>query len=168
MANIEFTDNSAIVNAAMNEELIAWLYEQGGELAAQTIRNSRPVTYGQQDVRNSWKYEVNENNQEVKVGSTLEASYWEELGTGSYALNNDGRKGWWVYVKDNDTPKENQKYYTEAEARDVAAYLRSEKGLDAYATNGTEANRPLFKAFTSLEPKIKKNAEERLKARFEK
>ena len=40
MANIEFTDNSAIVNAAMNEELIAWLYEMGGEMEAQTKRNS--------------------------------------------------------------------------------------------------------------------------------
>ena len=150
---VEFTDNSARVIEALEDAVIAYLYEAGGELEAQTKRNSRPVKYGQHDVKNSWEYVVDEREGTTVVGSPLEASYWEELGTGEYALNKNGRKGWWVYVEGNDTRRKDQKYYTEDEAKSVAASLRS-KGLDAHATNGTEANRPLFRAFTAKKGKL--------------
>lgn len=166
MANVEFTDNSVQVIDALEDAVIAYLYEAGGELEAQTKRNTRPVKYGKQDVKNSWEYQVDEKAKETKVGSPLEASYWEELGTGEYALNHDGRKGWWVYVEGNDTPRSNQKYYTEAEAKEVAAYLRAEEKLDAYATKGTEANRPLYKTFTELQPALIRRAEEMVGAKF--
>lgn len=160
---VQFTDNSIQVKSALEEACISYLYEAAGELRSQTVRNSRPVKYGQQDVKNSWDYVVNEGDKEALVGSRLEAAYWEELGTGEYAINKDGRKGWWVYVEGNDTPQANQKYYTEREAKQAAAFLRS-KGLPAHATNGTEANRPLFKAFTSLKTALIKRAEEVLGA----
>ena len=99
------------------------------------------------------------------VGSPDEAAYWEELGTGEYALNKDGRKGWWVYVEGNDTPRANQKYYTKTEAMQTAAFLRS-KGLDAHATNGTEPNRPLHRAFTSMKAALIRRAETVLGARM--
>ena len=164
--SVKFTDNSAKVKAALNEASIAYLHEAAGELEAQTKRNSRPVKYGKHDVKNSWKYTVNEDAGEAKIGSTLEAAYWEELGTGEHALNKDGRKGWWVYVEGNDTPSSNQKMYTEEEAKQTAAFLRS-KGLDAHATKGTKANRPLFSAFTSLKTALIRRAKEILKARLE-
>ena len=163
--SVEFTDNSARVKEALDEACIAYLYEAAGELEAQTKRNSRPVKYGRHDVRGNWKYRVDEAKQEAVIGNPLEASYWEELGTGEYALNKDGRKGWWVYVEGNDTPRANQKYYTEKEAKQTAAYLRS-KGLDAHATKGVEANRPLFRAFTSLKAALIRMAEEVLGARM--
>lgn len=163
--SVEFTDNSAKVKEALDDACIAYLYEAAGELEAQTKRNSRPVKYGKHDVRGNWKYTVDEKNGVATIGNPLEASYWEELGTGEYALNKDGRKGWWVYVEGNDTPRSNQKYYTEQEAKLTAAFLRS-KGLDAYATNGTEANRPLFRAFTSLKASLIRRAEEVLGARM--
>lgn len=165
MAEVKFIDNRMQVIDSLDEAVIAFLYEAGGELEAQTKRNSRPVKYGRQDVKNSWAYQVDETKKETMVGSPLEASYWEELGTGEYAINKDGRKGWWVYVEGNDTPRSNQKFYTEAEAKDVAAFLRSQ-GLDAYATKGTEANRPLFKAFTSLQTALIRKAEQVLGAKF--
>ncbi len=150
---VEFTDNTARVLEALDDAIIAYLYEAGGELEAQTKRNTSTQRYGQHDVKNSWQYVVNEDEKIATVGSPLEASYWEELGTGEYALNKDGRKGWWVYVEGNDTPRSNQKNYTEDEARATAAYLKS-KGLDAHATNGKEANRPLFRAFTTKKGKL--------------
>ena len=163
--SVEFKNNSVAVKDALNDACIAFLYEAAGELEAETKRNSRPIKYGRHDVRGNWKYAVDEGKQEARVGNPLEASYWEELGTGEYALNKDGRKGWWVYVEGNDTPSGNQKYYTEKEAKETAAFLRSE-GLDAHATNGTEANRPLYRAFTSLRAALIKRAEAVLGARL--
>ena len=165
MADIEFTDNSLQVKEALEEACISYLHEAAGELTSQTVRNSRAVKYGRHDVRGNWKYSVDENNLEATVGNPLEASYWEELGTGEYALNKDGRKGWWVYVEGNDTPRANQKYYSEQEAKQTAAFLR-EKGLDAHATKGTEANQPLFRAFTSLKSALIRRAEQVLGAKM--
>lgn len=162
---VKFTDNSMQVKEAMKEAVIKFLHEAAGELEAQTKRNSRPVKYGKHDVKNNWSYEVDEDEQEAVVGSPLEAAFWEELGTGEYALNGDGRKGWWVYVEGNDTPRANQKMYTESEAIQTAAFLRS-KGLDAHATKGTVANRPLFRAFESLKNPLIRKAEEELGARM--
>lgn len=163
---VEFTDNSMKVKSELEEAITAFLYEAAGELEARAKRNSRPVKYGKHDVKNSWTYEVEESEQKATVGSPLEASYWEEFGTGKYAKNGDGRKGWWVYVEGNDTPRKNQKYYTKEEAEQTVAYLRS-KGLPAYATEGTEANRPLERAFTSLKNPLIRKAEEIVKGRME-
>lgn len=161
--NVKFTDNSIQVKNALNDAVIAYLYEAGGEMEAQTVRNSRPVKYGKHDVRGNWKYQVDESRKETKIGNHLEAAFWEELGTGEYALNHDGRKGWWVYVEGNDTPRKNQKQYTQAEAEGIAASMRAE-GLDAHATNGTEPNRPLHRAFSSLKSALIRRAEDVLGA----
>ena len=165
MANVEFTDNSMEIKEALEDACIAYLYEAAGELEAQTKRNSRPVKYGRHDVRGNWKYKVDETKQEAVIGNPLEASFWEELGTGEYALNRDGRKGWWVYVEGNDTPRSNLQSYSEKEAKQTAAFLRSQ-GLDAHATKGVEANRPLFRAFNSLKAALIRRAEEVLGARM--
>lgn len=164
--SVKFENFSVQVKDALDESAIAYLYEAAGELEAQTKRNSRTVKYGKQDVRNSWGYKVDESDKQAQVGSPLEAAYWEEFGTGEHAIHGDGRKGWWVYVEGNDTPRSNQKFYTEEEAREVAAFLRSQ-GLEAYATNGTEANRPLHRAFTSLKGVLQRRAEEIVKGRME-
>jgi len=153
MADIEFTDNSVRVKAALDDAVTRWLYEAGGALEAQTKKNTSNRNYGKRDVKNSWKYTVDESKKEAQVGSNLEASYWEEFGTGEHALYHNGRKGWWVYVEGNDTPSANQKMYTEREAKAVAASMRR-KGLDAHATNGNEPNRPLFTAFTMKKASI--------------
>lgn len=157
--NVKFENYSVKVKDALNDACIAYLHEAAGEIEAQTKRNSRPQKYGRYDVRGSWKRKVDEKELTAQVGSELEASYWEELGTGAYAINKDGRKGWWVYVEGNDTPRPYQKYYTEAEAKSIAASMRA-KGLDAHATNGTEANRPLHRAFESKKAWLQRRAGE--------
>ena len=160
---VEFQDFSVQVIEALDEAAIAYLYEAAGEIEAQTKRNSRPgKKYLGRDAQALWKYTVDEAGKEATVGSPYEAAYWEELGTGEYALNKDGRKGWWVYVEGSDTPRPNQKQYSRDEAIGIAASMRAE-GLDAHATNGMEPNRPLHRAFTSLKSALIRRAEEVLK-----
>lgn len=134
MAGIEFTDNSAIVKAAVSEGVRAFLYEAGGELQAQTMRNSR-VDTGQ--TKGSYQYKVQEGAGEstVHVGSNLQNAIWEEFGTGEYAIHGDGRKGGWVYVDANG------------------------KG---HFTRGKTANRPLYNAFNMLREKLKRRLQEML------
>jgi hypothetical protein len=160
---VQFQDFSVQVTEALNDAAIAYLYEAAGELEAQTKRNSQPgKKYRGRDAQALWTYAVNEGKKEATVGSPHEAAYWEELGTGEYALNNDGRKGWWVYVEGNDTPYPNQKQYSRDEAMGIAASMRAD-GLDAHATNGMEPNRPLYRAFTSLRTALIRRAEQVLK-----
>jgi len=95
--SVHFTDNSAQVRNALDDAVIAYLYEAGGELESQVKRNTRVGT-GQ--LKNSWQYKVDESKGECVVGSPLENAIWEEFGTGEYALKGDGRKGGWIYKDD--------------------------------------------------------------------
>lgn len=160
---VEFHDFSVQVKESLDDAVIAYLYEAAGELEAQTKRNSRPgKKYLGRDAQALWQYTVDEAGKEATVGSPHEAAYWEELGTGEYALNKDGRKGWWVYVEGNDTPRTNQEQYSKDEALGIAASMRAD-GLDAHATNGIEPNRPLYRAFSSLKTALIRRAEQVLK-----
>lgn len=138
MADIEFTDNSAIVKAAVSEGVRAFLYEAGGELQAQTMRNSR-VDTGQ--TKGSYQYKVQEGTGEstAHVGSNLQNAIWEEFGTGEYALHGDGRKGGWVYV---------------------------DAWGKGHFTRGKTANRPLYNAFNMLREKLKRRLQEILTSKL--
>lgn len=140
--------NTVEVKGALEDALIGALYEAAEELESATKRNTRPPKKGGHKVKDSWKHTVDENKKIATVGSQLEASYWEELGTGSHALNKDGRKGWWVYIEGGSgyTGKTNS-YDTREEAEAAAEYIRKVHKLDAHATDGMEPNRPLFRAF---------------------
>lgn len=124
MANVKFEDFSVKVIGAMNDKVNAALEECAGELEAQVKRNSR-VDTGQ--TKNSFKHYVDDNTHTAYVGSNAENAIWEEFGTGEHALNNDGRKGGWVY-KDA-----------------VGEY---------HYTTGKKPSRALWKAFTNLKSKI--------------
>lgn len=156
---VEFEDFSVNVKAALDDAAIAYLYEVAELVKGETVRNTRPSEDWEPNVRKSWGYIVDEAKGEAKIGSPIEAVYWEEFGTGEHALYKNGRKGWWVYVEGQNTPRANQKYYTEDEAKAVAASMRA-SGLPAHATNGKTPNRPLYRAFTSLRSAIVKRAED--------
>lgn len=134
--SVQFTDNSAAVKAALDEAVIAYLYEAGGEIEAQVKRNSRVGT-GQ--LKNSWSYRVDESKGETTIGSPLENAIWEEFGTGEYALHGDGRKGGWYYQDD--------------------------KGK-WHHTYGKTPHRAFQRAFTSLKNALIKRAEDVLKGRL--
>ncbi len=164
MADVEFIDFSAEVIEGMESALIAGLEEAAGELEAMTIRNSRQGhKYGNIQATALWDHRVDEGEMAAYVGSPHEAGYWEEFGTGSHALNGDGRKGWWVYVEGQASGKGGKSYSTKAEAEEAAEFLRKVKGLDAYATDGIDPNRPLHRAFKSGEPIVQAILESKLK-----
>lgn len=123
--SVEFEDYRVQVKAAINDAITAYLYEAGGELQAQTMRNSR-VDTGQ--TKGSYDYKVDEAKGECQFGSSLENAIWEEFGTGEYALHGDGRKGGWVY--------------------------QSKKDGKWYRTKGKTPNRPMHNAFNSLKNKL--------------
>lgn len=134
---VEFRDNSIKVKAALNEAVIAYLYEAAGELEAETKRNTRVDT---SNTKNSWSYIVDTNKGEAVIGNPLENAIWEEFGTGEYALNGKGRKGGWVYV--------------------------DAKGKGHY-TKGKKPSRAMYKAFIALKAKLVNRAQEVLKARMQ-
>ena len=96
---VKFTDNSAEVKGALNDAVIAYLYEASGELESQVKRNTR---VGSGQLKNSWTYKVDETKGKSTIGSPLENAIWEEFGTGEYALHGDGRKGGWYYQDDKN------------------------------------------------------------------
>ena len=134
--SVQFTDNSAAVKAALEDAVIAYLHEAGGELEAQVKRNTKVGT-GQ--LKNSWKYVVDESKGETTIGSPLENAIWEEFGTGEYALNGDGRKGGWSY--------------------------KDEKGK-WHHTYGKAPKRAFKSAFDSLKNALIQRAKQVLKARL--
>lgn len=168
MADIEFTDNSLQVKEALEEACIAYLHEVAGELVGKTARRTKmDKNKDGHDVKGKWNYIVDEDNLKATVGNPLEAAYWEELGTGEYALNKDGRKGWWVYIKGGSGYSGPTKIYdSQLEAEIAADYISKKHGVVAIATNGREPNRPLFKAFTSFKPAMIRRAEQELGAKM--
>lgn len=156
---VEFQDFSIKVTEAMEEALIAALYEAAGELEARAKRNSRQGhEYGNIKANALWKYQVNEGAMEAQVGSEHEAGYWEEFGTGELAEDTSkSRNGWWVYIEGGSGYEgETNTYKTKAEAERMAAYIREKYNRNAYATNGQEPNRPLQRAFQEGKPNVEK------------
>lgn len=98
--SVKFTNNSAKVKGALNDAVIGYLYEAGGELEAQVKRNSKVGDTGQ--TKNAWTHVVDESKGECVTGNPLENAIWEEFGTGEFALHGDGRKGGWTYQDEND------------------------------------------------------------------
>ena len=134
--SVKLEDNSIKVKAALNDAVRSYLYEAGGELEARAKRNSR-VDSGQ--LKNSWKYVVDESKGECTIGSPLENAIREEFGTGEYALHGDGRKGGWFY--------------------------KDKKGVGHF-TRGKTPNRTLQRAFDSLKSKLIRRAEQVLKGKM--
>lgn len=162
---VEFVDNSIAVIGALNDAMIQFLHEAAGELQAQTVREFDNAHQGERlshldiQLKGSYDHKVDESKGYAEVGSPMEAAYWEEFGTGTYAEHGDGRKGWWVYVEDSGSGSGGKSYATQEEAEDAAKFLRS-KGMKAHATNGRNPNKTLRKAFDSKKNAIINRAEQ--------
>ena len=102
--SVEFNDFSRIVLQKIQETGEQFLEEVGGEVEAQTKRNTK-VDTGQ--TKGSWEHRVDEQKLEAQVGSRNKNAIWEEFGTGIYALNGNGRRTKWTYK----SPKDG-KFYT--------------------------------------------------------
>lgn len=162
-SNVTFTDNSVQVKAELNKALVAFLREASAEIKTQAERFT-PV--GSSQLKRSWDTVVDEAKLEAIIGNTLEYAIYNELGTGEYALEGKGRKGYWVFVKDNDSGgmTRSTKTYTLAEAKRIMAMLR-EDGLEAYYTNGIKPKRMLYKSFKLWKPKVEERARQIFKSK---
>jgi hypothetical protein len=134
LSKIQFIDHTEEVRGLISELAYRAIEESCGELESQVKRNTT-VDTGQ--TKNAWTHTVTGSNAtgEFKgtVGNPLENAIWEELGTGEYALNGDGRKGGWFYV--------------------------DEKG-DGHFTHGKHPKRPFHKAYTTLKNKLIKHMQD--------
>lgn len=161
---VQFNDYSMQVKAALNDVTRQWLHEASFEVQAHAQRNCKMDDEEGRRLRQSYKNVVDEDKGEAIVGSSRESVYWEEFGTGSHAAHGDGRKGWWVYIKNGESRKKTgQKYSTRQEAEEAAEFLRKVKHLDAYATNGREPNYTLERAFKQNSAKLQNRLEYLLK-----
>lgn len=158
MALIEFFDNRARVKAALNEAIIAYLHEAGGEMRSQAIRNSRTKkAQGGGQTKNNWSYIVDEDAGICTVGNSLENAIWEEFGTGEYALPESGKPsrkgGWWIrtgYSKNNIKPSDASFYKWPKKIKD------KDGKLVAVFTYGKKPSRAFQKAFNKLKNKLVK------------
>ena len=130
---ILFEDYSKDVINKINSLGVKWLEEASSEIESQTKQNTK-VDTGK--TKGSWEHRVDANKLEAIVGSRYDNALWEELGTGIYALNGDGRKTKWVY--------------------------RTEDGK-FHATVGKKPRRALYRAFESKKNLIIREAKRRFK-----
>lgn len=147
------------VKTALNDISKQWLHEASFEVQAHAQRNCKMDDEEGRRLRQSYKNVVDEDKGEAIVGSPRESVYWEEFGTGSHAAHDDGRKGWWVYVKNGETrSKTSATYQTREEAEAVAQSMQDEN-IDAYATNGREPSYTLENAFKQTKAKAQRRLE---------
>ena len=164
--NVQFKDFSFDVKAAIDEETLAWLHTWGSETASQAARNCTMDDAEGKKLKGSYRSVVDEGKGKATIGSPMEAAFWEEWGTGTYAAHGDGRKGWWVFIKGQSSKGGGKSYRTREEAEDAAEFLRNVKQLDAYAINGRRPNYTLEKAFKFVKPKAIFDLETILKRRL--
>lgn len=151
-----FEDNRNQVKQALSRAVEAYLEEAGGELQAQTVKNSR-TDFGQ--TKGSYQYAMDPSEGACYVGSQLENAIWEEFGTGDYAIQGGRKTPWYVPVevyKGTKKPTFNGKV--------VVVYGKNGKAY--YKTNGKKPNRPLQRAFEEKKGILQKRLEEILSQTF--
>ena len=174
MANkVEFKDFSFEVKAAINDETMKWLRETAFAIASHAKENCTMTDEAGVQLRKSYRAEVDENKGEAYIGSSLESSLWEEYGTGEHADTGKnggkkGRQGWWIYTPGSDGPEgyQSRQYASQAEAEDMAKYIRKKYKKRAVVTNGRDPNYTLEKAFIAKGIPAKGKLEADMKARM--
>lgn len=143
---VEFTDNRIKVEAALDDAVIAFLYEAAVEVEAQTKIAQTRVDTGH--TKGEWTHYVDEDKGEAVIGNPRENAIWEEYGTGEYALKKNGRKGgWWAPVGPDGMSLEQASKFSKVK-KDKAG------NIVAVFTYGKKPLRPLQKAFDKTKNKI--------------
>ena len=143
---MEFTDNRIKVEAALDDAVIAFLYEAAVEVEAQTKIAQTRVDTGH--TKGEWTHYVDEDKGEAVIGNPRENAIWEEYGTGEYALKKNGRKGgWWAPVGPDGMSLEQASKFSKVK-KDKAG------NIVAVFTYGKKPLRPLQKAFDKTKSKI--------------
>ena len=129
-SEVIFEDYTIKVKDTMDDGINAVLEECAGELESQVKRNSR-VDTGK--TKNSFRHKVDDETHTAYIGSDNENTIWEELGTGEYARQGNGRKGGWAY--------------------------QDARG-DWHFTHGKKPSRAFWDAYTSMKNKIIKRIQD--------
>lgn len=166
--SVEFHDFRVRVQDALNDKAIAYLHEAAGLIEGQTKRNM-PRGHWFAQIKNAWRYHVDEDKLEATIGNPLEPSLWTEFGTGEHSISpKGGRKGYWVYVKEPDSnisggyTYSGGKEYSLQDAKRIVAMMRAD-GLDARYTKGQTPKRPFYKAYKFLKSSLIRRAEQVMK-----
>lgn len=166
--SVTFKDFSFQVKAQLNSISLQWLKETASEIAAQANRNVKLEDDAGLKLRGSYSYVVDSIAGKATIGTPYEEGFWEEFGTGSYADTDknggrEGRKDWWVYIRNNPNPRPDTAHYrTKEEAEAIASRMRSE-GFDAVATNGRRPSYTLENSFKAVKPGAIAELENRMK-----
>ena len=155
---VELKDYSFEVKAELDETAIEWLHTWANEIASHAKDNVQLDGDEGVQLRKSYRADVDEAKGQAQIGTPLESGYWEEFGTGEYAVHGDGRKGWWVWKEGYEG--NGGAMLTEEEAKAIAA-----SDPTIHATNGRPPAHTLENAFVVNKPKAIADAEQRLKAR---
>lgn len=133
--NFDVVDNSEDIISILQERLPGILTAIG--LKSQEYATKNLVKSGYTKTGSAMKSITNTvNSDKVYVGSNLKYFPYLELGTGIHATDGNGRRGYWVYVPNQEYKRKgDKKIYTLQEAIVIAQMLRA-KGLDAHVTNG--------------------------------
>lgn len=133
--NEVISDFEALENIDLADTL-----RKAGVLVADEAKRRAPKETGA--LANSIRYEL-EGNNTVVVGTNLMYAPYVEYGTGKFAVNGNGRPGWWVFVKGNDGSlvSQNRKIYTYEEAIKIYWSLVN-SGIPAERVWITQGQRP--------------------------
>lgn len=156
VAKVKFINNSDSYDEKVRKAIIQALEKIGNNAvshAKQNITRGVPRNGGADwyrvtgNLRNSITHLVKPDEQTVYIGTNLFYAIYNELGTGVFAADGEGKKGWWVFVPGNKagTSVGSAKAYTESEARKIVAIMRK-KGIDAHMTQGMKPLHFLKKA----------------------
>lgn len=145
---VKLTDNSGLYLNAFQSQIEAALEAVGQQ--AETHAKQNLTAAGKRDTGdlvNSIAHEVRISEDAVYIGTNVEYAKYVEHGTGKFGESGGTGGGWWVYVTGGSAGqnKVHGKRYTEAEARQIVAILKS-KGLDAHMTQGQKPTHFLKKA----------------------
>lgn len=91
---VKFVDYSVQVKGELDDTGKSFLREAISELEAQTKKNTKVKT-GR--TKASIQTHIDDDKGEAYVGSDYQNFIWEELGTGQFAVNGNGRKKPWKY-----------------------------------------------------------------------
>ena len=94
--NVKIEDHTIEVINAIGKSAVAFLHGAKSEIASQASDLS-PAASGTLARSFIVDSEVDEKNMKAIIGSTVRYALWQELGTGEYAHEGNGRKGGWVY-----------------------------------------------------------------------
>ena len=160
---IQFNNYSMQVMAKIEQASIAFLHEAAHEVTSQVKRNTAVGKVAGGDTKNSWKNNVDNSALKAVIGSPLENAIWEELGTGEYAANGNGRQGGWYVLIGNGTGQMPQQV---VDAYGFPVKYGKDGKRFAYVT-GKKPKRPLEKAYTKLKPKLIRRAGQILKEKLQ-